>query len=120
VIGCCSKIVSAAASIAEFIRDCNPEGFEASQLVRSAVVHQLTVIGEAVARLSQDLRSRHPAVPWADIKGLRNVVVHNYFGIDWAEVWSAAATDVPLLREQITGILTVDLPDDTDPIPPGS
>jgi len=52
------------------------------------------------------LRERYPEIPWADIKGLRNIVVHNYFGIDWAEVWSAATMDVPLLRDQVTGILT--------------
>jgi uncharacterized protein with HEPN domain len=46
-------------------------------LVRSAAVHQLTVIGEAVARLSSAVRDRHPEIPWTDIKGLWNVVVHN-------------------------------------------
>ena len=74
-------------------------------MVCSAVVHQLTVIGEAVARLSPDVKDQHPEIPWTDIKGLRNVVVHNYFGIDWAEVWSAASTDVPVLRSQLLEIL---------------
>jgi len=73
--------------------------------VRSAVVHQLTVIGEAVARLSPEVKDPHPEIPWTDIKGLRNIVVHNYFGIDWAEVWSAATNDVPVLRSQLIEIL---------------
>jgi uncharacterized protein with HEPN domain len=54
-------------------------------LVRTAIVHQLTVIGEAVARLSPALRDQNPGIPWTDIKGLHKVVVHNYFGIDWAK-----------------------------------
>jgi uncharacterized protein with HEPN domain len=69
--------------------------------LHSAVVHQLTVIGEAVARLSPAAREQPPEIPWAD----RNVVVHNYFGVDWAEVWSAASTDVPVLRSQLFEIL---------------
>ena len=73
--------------------------------MRSAVVHQLTVIGEAVARLSPEVKDPHPEIPWTDIKGLRNIVVHNYFGIDWAEVWSAATNDVPVLRSQLIEIL---------------
>jgi uncharacterized protein with HEPN domain len=79
-------IVSAADEVAEFIESQTPETFETNRMVRSAVVHQLTVIGEAVARLPQDLRDRHPNIPWADVKGFRNIVVHNYFGIDWPEV----------------------------------
>jgi uncharacterized protein with HEPN domain len=98
-------IVAAADAIAEFVAGYTVETLASNALVRSAVVHQLTVIGEAVSRLSAEVRDAHPASPWADIKGLRNVVVHNYFGIDWAEVWSAASTDVPVLRSQIIEIL---------------
>ena len=79
-------IVTAADCVAEFITGYTAETLARNLLVRSAVVHQLTVIGEAVARLSPAVRDQHPEIPWADIKGLRNVVVHNYFGIDWAEV----------------------------------
>jgi uncharacterized protein with HEPN domain len=76
-------IVTAADAIAEFTYAQNPESFEANLMLRSAVVHQLTVIGEAVAHLSEGLRGHHPEIPWTDIKGFRNIIVHNYFGIDW-------------------------------------
>jgi uncharacterized protein with HEPN domain len=98
-------ILSAASTIAEFILGQNPESFAANRMLRSAVVHQLTIIGEAVANLSAELRERHSEIPWSDIKGFRNIVVHNYFGIDWAEVWRAATEDVPILRAQVAGIL---------------
>jgi uncharacterized protein with HEPN domain len=104
-------IVSAADEVDEFIESQTPETFETNRMVRSAVVHQLTVIGEAVARLPQELRERHPNIPWTDIKGFRNIVVHNYFGIDWLEVWRAATTDTPLLREQVAEILRLEFPD---------
>lgn len=98
-------ILAAAAAIAEFIAGHPAEDFANNLLVRSAVVHQLTVIGEAVARLSAELKVQHPEIPWTDIKGLRNVVVHNYFGIDWDEVWAAASIDVPVLRSQLLVIV---------------
>ena len=96
-------IVAAADAVAEFIAGYTVETLASNLLVRSAVVHRLTVIGEAVARLSSAVKDEHPEIPW--IKGLRNVVVHNYFGIDWAEVWSAASADVPVLRSQLLEIL---------------
>jgi uncharacterized protein with HEPN domain len=95
-------IVAAADAIAEFIAGYTAETLASNPLVRNAVVNQLTVIGEAVAPLSASVRDQHPEIPWTDIKGLRNVVVHNYFGIDWAEVWSAASSDVPVLRPQLS------------------
>jgi uncharacterized protein with HEPN domain len=98
-------LVAAADAVAEFIAGYTVETLASNLLVRSAVVHQLTVIGEAVARLSTAVRDQHPEIPWTDIKALRNVVVHNYFGIDWLEVWSAASTDVPVLRSQLLEIL---------------
>jgi uncharacterized protein with HEPN domain len=103
-------IVSAADAIAAFIENETSDSFEEHQMLRSAVVHELTVVGEAVAHLSQELRLRHPSVPWQDIKGLRNIVIHNYFGIDWAEVWRAAKRDVPVLRNQVAAILQAEFP----------
>jgi len=103
-------IISAADAIGGFIENETPESFEERQIVRSAVVHELTIIGEAVAHLSEELRDRHPYVPWQDIKGLRNIVVHNYFGIDWSEVWRAAKRDVPVLRDQVGAILQAEFP----------
>jgi len=74
-------------------------------MLRSAVAHQLTIIGEAVAQLSGELRERYPDIPWIDIKGFRNIIVHHYFGIDWEEVWRTAIARVPVLRVQVEDIL---------------
>jgi uncharacterized protein with HEPN domain len=102
-------IVTAADAIAEFTYAQNPESFEANLMLRSAVVHQLTVIGEAVAHLSEGLRGHHPEIPWTDIKGFRNIIVHNYFGIDWEEVWRSATARVPVLRAQVADILRTEV-----------
>jgi uncharacterized protein with HEPN domain len=82
-----------------------------SDVVSSAVVHKLTVIGEASARLSSELKARHPEVAWAEIVAFRNILVHAYFGIDWSVVWIAATTEVPVLRGQVAAILETEFGD---------
>jgi uncharacterized protein with HEPN domain len=74
-------IVEASDTIAEFIRDQDIESFLSSPMLKSALAHQFTVIGEAAARVAGDLRERHPLIPWAKATGMRNIVVHHYFGV---------------------------------------
>ena len=64
----------------------------------------LTTVGEAVARLSPEIKARHSAVPWQDIVGLRNILVHEYFGIYWPLVWQTSVDHAPVLRAQIAAI----------------
>jgi len=79
--------------------------FLADETLCYAVAQRLTVIGEAVARLSPEVTARHSAVPWPDVVGLRNLLVHEYFGIYWPLVWQTAADHAPVLRVQIAEIL---------------
>ncbi|MBN8449706.1 MAG: DUF86 domain-containing protein [Candidatus Accumulibacter sp.] len=71
-----SDIVQAADSIAQFVADMDEEQFVGDDLVRSAVLHKLAVIGEAAARVSSELRESYRGIPWADIVGFRNIAVH--------------------------------------------
>jgi uncharacterized protein with HEPN domain len=73
-------MVEAADHIAEFIAGVNDEEFRRSELLRSAVVQKLATIGEAAARVSEELKSRHPEVPWPRIVAFRNILIHAYFG----------------------------------------
>lgn len=81
------------------------QAFDADPLVQVWVIHHLEIVGEACRGLSQELRSRHPEVPWGAIIGMRNILVHDYFGLNLDEVWSAVERDVPQLRRQIQAIL---------------
>jgi uncharacterized protein with HEPN domain len=72
---------------------------EANPVERAALLHHLTVIGEAAGRLSEDLRARYPAFPWPDIISQRNRIVLSYFGLDWNLIWYSATQGVPALRE---------------------
>ena len=79
--------------------------FLADETLCYAVAQKLTIIGEAVARLSPEITARHNSVPWPDIVGLRNFLVHEYFGIHWPLVWQTAADHAPALRVQVADIL---------------
>lgn len=100
-----TDILEAADHIAEFIEGANFLAFQKSELLRSAVVHKLAIIGEAAARVSEDLRACHPEVPWPQVIAFRNILIHAYFGIDWDVVWRAARNRCPELRGQIADIL---------------
>ena len=68
-------------------------------------MRHLEVIGEASARLSETLRARHPEVPWREIIGMRNMLIHGYFDIDWEQVWNALERDLPGLRRALEVML---------------
>jgi len=79
--------------------------FDGEPLLQVWVIHHLEIIGEACRGLSAQLRDRHPAVPWAAIIGMRNILVHDYFGLNLEEVWAAVERDLPSLKQQIQAIL---------------
>jgi uncharacterized protein with HEPN domain len=79
--------------------------FLADETLRYAIAQRLTVIGEAVARLTPQITAGYNSVPWPDIVGLRNILVHEYFGIHWPFVWQTAVDHAPVLRGQIVEIL---------------
>lgn len=103
-------ITEATDNIAFHIGDRSREQFLGDRTARAAVLHELTVIGEAAARVPAEFRVRHPEVPWAKIVAFRNLVVHEYFGLNWPIVWDTATMLVPVLREQIARVLSVEFP----------
>jgi len=72
---------------------------------RDIVARRLTIVGEAASRLTNETRQRAPEVDWGEIVGFRNVVVHDYFAIDWKIVWRVARRDLPALRARIEILL---------------
>lgn len=79
--------------------------FASDELIQVWVVHHLQIIGEAVGKLSEDLKGRHPDVPWAIIKAMRNVLVHFYFGINLERVWKTVVEDLPVPKRQVEDLL---------------
>lgn len=82
--------------------------FDGDEMIQVWILHYIQIVGEASRALSASLRDRHPEVPWAQIIGMRHLLVHDYFGIDLDEVWAVVERDLPLLRKQVETILTED------------
>ena len=99
-------ILDAADAIGRFVAGMPEERFAGAEIVQSAVLQKLTVIGEAAARVSAAFRRQHPQIPWTEIAAFRNIAVHAYFSVNWSIVWTTATGDVPALRRQIARIVT--------------
>jgi uncharacterized protein with HEPN domain len=79
--------------------------FEGDEMIQVWILHHVQIIGEATRALSEDLRKKHSHIPWSAIVGMRNILVHDYFGIDLKEVWSVVERDLPALRREVERIL---------------
>lgn len=79
--------------------------FMEDELIQVWCVHHIQIIGEAAANISASLRDRYSHIPWLDIIAMRNVLVHQYFGIDLQEIWNTVNADLPVLKGQALGIL---------------
>jgi len=97
-------IVNAAQLIVSFIDGFDRDSFIDDWKTRSAVLYQLTVIGEAVKRLSDEFRLQHTSIPWALMAGMRDHLIHAYELVDWDEVWKTASSDIPDLLDKINKI----------------
>ncbi len=94
-------ILQAAREIEEFTLGLNTKSFLANRLVQLAVIRQLEAIGEAARRISPDVREAYSQFPWADMIGMRNVLIHGYDAIDLIEVWRVAIEEVPALVRKL-------------------
>ena len=81
------------------------QAFAEDERTQVWIIHHLQVIGEASNHLSDELTEQNPDIPWADIVGLRNILVHQYFGIDLRQVWETAELDMPVLKAKVREIL---------------
>jgi len=102
-------IVDAVDRATGYLSGMDYQGFERDSRTQDAVIRSIEVIGEAAQRVrlvDPEFAARHNQVPWEQIYGMRNRIVHDYFEIDLEVVWKTAQMDLPILRQQIAALIT--------------
>lgn len=88
-----------------YIAQRSVEDFLAPGELEDAVIRRPEIIGEAATKLPEAFKAQHPEVPWSQISGMRNKLIHEYFGVDLALTWRTVQKDLPELEWEITKIL---------------
>lgn len=83
----------------------DPKVVRQDELIANWMVRHIQVIGEAAAKLSTEFRAKHPDVPWDHIIGMRNILVHHYFEIQFDRVWDVVEKDIPTLKQKVKAAL---------------
>jgi len=100
-----SNILDAANKVLSYVGDLGRDGFVEAPLVQDAVIRQLEIVGEATKRISDEFRDDHPDIPWKDMAGTRDKLIHDYLGVDIDSVWKTAREDIPQLIRLIEAVL---------------
>ena len=98
-------IFEAIEQINEYLCGVSHQQFRDTKLLQDGVIRQLEIIGEATKNLSESTRNTAPNVPWRSMAGMRDKLIHQYFGVDIDAVWSTATQDLPDLQQTIKSLL---------------
>ncbi len=99
-------IMDAINQIEEYVAGFDYEAFMGSRLVQDGVIRQFEIIGEATKKLSEPLKTLNPDAPWKDIAGMRDKLIHQYFGVDLTAVWETVMQDLPPFKIIIARLIS--------------
>jgi len=91
--------------IEKYLGDGGRDAFMASDLLQDAIIRNLQTMAESTTRISEDLQDKYPEVDWFKIRGFRNVLVHDYLGVDLDRIWNILANDLPRMKTAIEKML---------------
>jgi len=98
-------ILDAITIIESYAAELTEDSFRQNRLIQDGVIRNLEIIGEATKKLPKRLTNRYPDIEWKKMAGMRDVLIHDYFGVDLERVWGVVRNRLPDLRENITKIL---------------
>ena len=98
-------ILESIRKIQEYTKGASLESLQADRKTVDAVVRNLTIIGEATRHVPVEIQTRYPAIPWDDMRDMRNVVVHEYFRVSYPILWHTIHNNLPPLVEQLQSLL---------------
>jgi len=98
-------ILESIEKIASYIENSSEIEFEKNPEKQDAVIRRIEIIGEAVKNISFDTRNEYPQIPWREMAGMRDIVVHEYFGVSIGMVWRVAFSDIQNLKSDIEKII---------------
>ena len=100
-----NDILEKIADIGAFIEGMGYEDFKTDKKTQYAVIRCLEVIGEAAKKIPDISREKHPGIPWQEISGMRDKLIHEYFGVDLNTVWDTIQEDLSPLKEAVENLL---------------
>jgi uncharacterized protein with HEPN domain len=98
-------ILDAIQKIDTYLQGIGKDEFLTNSLIQDGTIRQLEIIGEATKQLSSELRDQQSSIPWSQMAGMRDKLIHHYFGVDLATVWLTATQDIPELRIPIQSLI---------------
>lgn len=98
-------ILEAISRLGSYVQGMDYNQFKQDEKTVRAVLYDLAVIGEAAKKISNEFRAKHPEVPWKMIWDMRNILVHDYTGVEYPTVWKTLQTDVPKLKQMVEDLI---------------